>query len=134
MAKLLLVDDDPVLLGLMAKLLLKSGHSVAEAESAAACLARATAEPFDLIVADVMMPDMDGYELAEQLRARPELRATAILLLTSSLQGPDYDKALAAGADGRDVKTVNVSRLNTKIEEVLARRPDQPGDPAPEEV
>ena len=122
MANLLLVDDDPILLTLMAKLLRHRGHTVSEAVSGEECLARATTEKFDLIKTDVMMPDMDGYQLTRQLRAHPAVRETAILIVTASLQGPDRDIAIAAGADGYDIKTVNVSRLNDKIESLLAAR------------
>ncbi len=122
MAKLLLVDDDPILLTLLAKLLRHRGHTVSEAVSGEECLARATAEKFDLIMTDVMMPDMDGYQLTQQLRAHPAARDTAILIVTASLEGPDQEIARAAGADGYDVKTVNMSRLNETIESLLAAR------------
>ena len=129
-AKLLLVDDDPVLLGLLAKLLRSSGHAVAEADSGAACLARVASEKFDLIITDVMMPDMDGYQLTRELRAGPASRDTAILVVTAAVRGADRDKSLAAGADGYDMKTVNVGRLNQKIETILAARQAGGADPA----
>jgi two-component system chemotaxis response regulator CheY len=122
MARLLLVDDDPVLLGLMAKLLGRAGHTVVEAGSGAEGLARAAGEAFDLIISDVMMPDLDGYALTRQLRANPATRHIPVLLLTSRLQGPDEALSRSAGADGQGVKTVNVARLNQQIEDVLAAR------------
>ena len=122
MAKLLLVDDDPVLLTLLARLLSRAGYEVSQAESAAECLAKAAAEKFDLIITDVMMPEMDGYELTRKLRADPATQETPILIVTSRLQGPDLDLALAAGADDYDMKTVNLERLNQKIASLLAAR------------
>ena len=119
MAKLLLVDDDPVLLMLLTRLLNRIGHEVIAVENAAACLEKAAAEHFDMIITDVMMPGMDGYELTRRLRENPATREVRILILTSRLQGPDDDLAMAAGADAYDMKSVNLERLNTKISGLL---------------
>ena len=119
MAKLLLVDDDPVLLMLLTRLLNRIGHEVIAVENAAACLEKAAAEHFDMILTDVMMPGMDGYELTRRLRENPATREVRILILTSRLQGPDDDLAMAAGADAYDMKSVNLERLNTKISGLL---------------
>jgi len=119
MAKLLLVDDDPVLLMLLTRLLNRIGHEVIAVENAAACLEKAAAEHFDMIITDVMMPGMDGYELTRRLRENPATREVRILILTSRLQGPDDDLAMAAGADAYDMKSVNLERLNTKIAGLL---------------
>jgi len=121
-ARLLFVDDDPVLLTLMSKLLGRIGHEVVAVESAAACLEKAAAGNFDLIITDVMMPELDGYELTRQLRQNPATRDIPILILTSRLQGPDHHLARSAGADDYDMKTVNLERLNHKIESLLAAR------------
>ncbi len=121
MAKILLVDDDPVLLQLLAKLLEKSNHLITRANNGSECLAIAAREKFDLIITDVMMPDFDGYELTRRLRARPETGDTLILIVTASLQGPEPDKARLAGADGYAMKSVVVNRLNQQIESLLAR-------------
>ena len=122
MAKLLLVDDDPILLMLISKLLEKAGHTVTRVENAAECLAQAAAENFDLIITDVMMPDLDGYQLTMRLRDQAATRDTPILILTSRLQGPDADLARAAGASDYDMKSVNMERLGRKIESLLAAR------------
>jgi len=122
-AHILLVDDDPVLSSLLARLVRRLGHTVAVAGNGAEGLALASAQPFDLIITDVMMPDQDGYELTRALRALLATRETRILIFTSRLQGPDADLALAAGADSYVMKTVNLDRLNVIIAEVLADRP-----------
>ncbi len=126
MAKLLLVDDDPVLLLLMTKLLENAGHAVTSVESAQACLDHTHTETFDLIITDVMMPDLDGYQLTMRLRDQATTRTTPILILTSRLQGPDEFLARAAGASDYDMKTVNGERLARKIIEVLAAPPPTP--------
>lgn len=123
MAHLLLVDDDDVLRHILARLLQQTGHTVAEAADGAgalACVTHAGAAGFDVIILDVMMPDMDGYELTRRLRGRAETRGAPIVLFTASLQGPDPARALAAGADAYMIKTTNPGRLNAQIEAVLA--------------
>ena len=130
MAKLLLVDDDPILLALLGKLLRRAGHAVTEANSGEECLAVAAQEPFDVIITDVMMPGLDGFQLTRRLRAQPATRDVLILIVTSHLQGPDPAQAMLAGADGYDMKTVNVTRLNEKIASLVAARNAREARPA----
>lgn len=119
MARLLIVDDDDVLRRIMVLLLIRAGHSVAEAGTGPEALAWAAQETFDAILVDVMMPGMDGYELVRRLRAAPG-RASAILLMTASLRGPDPELARAAGADAHVMKTTNPGRLSEQLEALLA--------------
>jgi CheY-like chemotaxis protein len=126
-AHILLVDDDPVLSSLLARLVRRLGHTLVLAGSGAEALALAAAQPFDLIITDVMMPDQDGYELTRALRAQPATRETRILIFTSRLQGPDADLALAAGADAYVMKTVNLDRLNAAITQLLDAGRTDPG-------
>ena len=133
MAKLLLVDDDPTLLNLLGRLLRRAGHEVREANGGEEALAAAGREAFDVIITDVMMPGLGGYELTRRLRADPAARDTLILIITSHLHGPDPARAMLAGADDCDTKTVNVARLNQKIETLLAARAAAPNS-EPQEV
>lgn len=119
MANLLLVDDDPVLLDLIARLLRRAGHVVTPAANAREGLALAQTQPYDVIITDVMMPDTDGYAFTKQLRACLPAAQTRILIFTARLQGPDQALAREAGADAQMMKTVNVERLNTMIESLL---------------
>lgn len=120
MAHVLLVDDDEVLRVLMERLLSLAGHTVKTAEDGAAGLALATTESFDLVITDVMMPKMDGYELTRHIRANPALRATRVLVLTSRMYGPDPELAKAAGADAWSMKAVTAARLNQLVDAILA--------------
>lgn len=120
MAHLLLVDDDDALRRILARLLSRAGHTVVEAPDAAGALACVAREAFDAILADVMMPGLDGYELTRRLRAQPETRTTPILLMTASLHGPDPARARAAGADAHTMKTINPGRLGAAIDALLA--------------
>ena len=116
MANLLLVDDDPVLLDLIARLLRRVGHQVQLANNATEGLALAQTQPFDVIITDVMMPDTDGYAFTKQLRTHLPATQTRILIFTARLQGPDNTLAREAGADAVMMKTVNIERLNAMIE------------------
>lgn len=84
MATILVVDDRPVNRELLVTLLGYSGHRLLEAADGIAALALARAERPDLIIADIVMPTMDGYELARQVRADPFITATQIVFYTSS--------------------------------------------------
>lgn len=123
MANLLLVDDDPVLLDLIARLLRRAGHTVTTANNATEGLALAHNQIVDVIITDVMMPDMDGYDFTKHLRAQLPSAQTRILIFTARLQGPDQTLAREAGADAVMMKTVNVERLNAAIESLL--KPDR---------
>lgn len=120
MAHLLLVDDDDALRRILALLLSRAGHTVVEAADGESALADAAQETFDLIVADVMMPGLDGYALTRRLRAQPATRATPVLLMTASLRGPDAQLARAAGADAHMTKTTNPGRLCAAVDALLA--------------
>ena len=111
MANVLLVDDDPVLLTLLAKMLRRQGHAVTEAGGGLPGLAAAQTQHFDLIITDLMMPDLDGLALTRRLRAEPSCAGTVILLVTSGLEGPDPAAARAAGADAWAAKPLNAERL-----------------------
>lgn len=125
MANLLLVDDDPVLLDLIARLLRRAGHTVSLANHAAEGLALAQAQTFDVIITDVMMPETDGYAFTRQLRAHLPAAHTRIVIFTARLQGPDQTLAREAGADAVLMKTVNSERLNALIDSLLSS--ERPG-------
>lgn len=120
MANLLIVDDDPVLLALLGKLLRQQGHSVTAADGGAEALAVAQAQCFDMVITDLMMPDMDGYALVRELRAGSACADSLILLVTFGLHGPDPATALAAGADAWAPKPLNAQRLAGLTSELLA--------------
>lgn len=130
MARILLVDDDTVLLTLMCTLLTRMGHEVWQAKDGQQALDQLQAETFDLVITDVMMPGLDGYELTRRLREDPATRDTMVLIQTSRLQGPDHDLSVGAGADAYTLKTVNVSRLGQIVENLLDKRRQRNTKPA----
>jgi DNA-binding response OmpR family regulator len=83
MAKVLIVDDDPSIVELLQFLVSKQGHEVLTATNGKLGLAKAQAEKPDLIILDVMMPEMDGFGVSAALFKDPEMRNTPILVLTA---------------------------------------------------
>src|SRR2546421_263768 len=102
--KFFLVDDDPDILAILQKVLEGAGHSVETATSSREAVKRIpTARP-DCVVTDVMMPDMDGFELTRELRRRPELAQMKIIVLSAKTYDFDRRRAKEMGADGYIVK------------------------------
>lgn len=126
MARILIVDDDQSILELVQLMLKQSDHSVAVADGGAEAFEAATSEAFDLIITDVMMPEMNGYELTERLRADERTANTRILILTARAQPIDYQSAIEAGANGYMAKPVTRAELVAKVDELLALQSGQP--------
>lgn len=119
MAKILIVDDDPDLRPLLRITLNKFGHQVSLAARGEEGLKLALNEPFDLVVMDVMMPDLDGYELTRRLRANRGTKTLPILVLTARTQTADYNSAIEAGADAFLPKPFDPDLLYRRIAEML---------------
>jgi len=83
MARVLVVEDEPDLRNLVADILIDAGHDVTKAKDGGAALEKAGTEQPDIILLDVMMPVMDGFEVLTQLRQNPATRATPVVMLTA---------------------------------------------------
>ena len=114
MATVLVVDDVADIARLLSFTLKSQGHEVSTAYSGREALERAFAERPDVIFLDVTMPDIDGIEVCKQLRANPDLHATAIILSTARNQDEVFRAGQAAGADDYVTKPF--------VPEVLAER------------
>ncbi len=125
MANILVVDDDPDLRPLMKLTLMKLGHTPALAARGEEGLAAARTGQYHVVILDVMMPDMDGYEVTRRLRADPSTQDLPILILTARSQSADYEAAMEAGADDHLAKPFNADELNAKIIKVLKGRPER---------
>ena len=101
---ILVVDDDPIFLELLAGMLRSAGHEVLVAADGVGALAVCRRVRVDLIVADWIMPGMDGVELCQSLKGDPLLRQIYVILLTARERVPDKVAALDAGADEYVVK------------------------------
>jgi CheY-like chemotaxis protein len=114
--RLLLVEDHPDSAELLAELLQSHGHTVRIAATASDALARASEETFDLVVSDVGLPDLDGYELMEQLRDRFALKGIALTGTRETRNAKD------AGFVAYLTKPIQVRTLEQAIASVAADR------------
>jgi CheY-like chemotaxis protein len=121
MAKILVVEDDDMLMDLMRQTLELSDHLVAGAGNGVEALERVKVDPPDLILMDIGMPLMDGYEAMRRLRADPKTRVIPIIALTAHASVTDRKQALDAGADDYEAKPVDFDRLEAKIQLLLRR-------------
>lgn len=119
MPRILLIEDNAANLELMSYLLGAFGYTPRTASDGPSGLAAACAEPFDLIVCDVHMPDMDGYEVARRLKADPVTCAVPLVAVTALAMVGDRDKVLAAGFDGYIAKPVDPESFVPQIEGFL---------------
>ena len=99
------------------------GYQVIQAVNGREGVAKAIAENPDLILMDLNLPVMDGWEATRQLKANETTRHIPIIALTAHAMAGDREKALAAGTDDFDTKPVQFDRLLGKIEQALARSP-----------
>ena len=126
MATVLVIDDDPNTLRLVGYMLERSGFDVRLAGDGEDGLAKASQQPPDLIVLDVMMPGLNGYQVCERLRADPRTASIPIIILTARSQRIDEQTALEVGADLYVSKPVAPDELVEKVKDLLSRPSDVP--------
>ncbi len=122
-ARVLLVDDTPDTLETFAYLLESEGAVVSTALSGQLALALAESKAFDLIVSDVGMPVMDGYELIAELRRRPGTAAVPAIALTGYGRPQDVQQAVAAGFQAHVDKPVDFAHMRELMQTLLAGAP-----------
>ena len=123
MAKILLVEDNEMNRDMLSRRLQKRGYEVVLAVDGSEGVARAQSEAPALILMDMSLPVLDGWEATRQLKAAPATRATPVIALTAHAMAGDREKALAAGADDFDTKPIDLERLLGKIEALLGGNP-----------
>jgi CheY-like chemotaxis protein len=119
--RILIIDDDIDTLKLVGMMLQKLGYQIFAAEDGEKGLAQAEVENPDLIVLDIMMPDLDGFEVAKRLRANPRTSNTPILMFTAKSQLDDKVTGFEAGADDYLTKPTHPSELSAHVKALLAR-------------
>jgi len=124
--KILVVDDDLETLVLIGKMLQGHGYTILAANNGTQALAMARKEIPDLIVLDIMMPDMDGYQVTEELRKDPEIGETPIIMFTAKGQVDDKVAGYEAGADDYLTKPVHPIELVAHVRSLLARTKPKP--------
>jgi DNA-binding response OmpR family regulator len=118
MSTVLIVDDEPNIVALV-RITLEAGRvRVLEAYDGESALARAVAERPDLVLLDVDLPDVSGFEICRRLRAEPDLADTRIVMLTAAAQQDDVARGLAAGADQYFTKPFSPIRLLSLVEQL----------------
>jgi CheY-like chemotaxis protein len=122
MARILLVEDNEMNRDMLSRRLIRKGHEVLIAMDGAAAIAMTSAERPDIVLMDMSLPVVDGWEATRRLKADPLTRAVPILALTAHAMAADKDKALAAGCDDYDTKPIELPRLLEKIERLLQNK------------
>jgi two-component system cell cycle response regulator DivK len=117
--RILVVEDQEENRQILRDLFSTAGHEIIEVEDGVTAIAAAEQHRPDLILMDIQLPIMDGYESTRRIKANPELRAIPIVVVTSYALSGDEQKALACGADSYVAKPFSPLELLAKINEYL---------------
>jgi len=121
MAKILLVEDNEMNRDMLSRRLVKKGYELVMAMDGEQAIELAQTEMPDLILMDISLPGVDGWEATRRLKAKPETQAIPIIALTAHAMAGDREKCLEAGCDDYDTKPVEFPRLLEKIQGFLAK-------------
>lgn len=121
MAKILLVEDNEMNRDMLSRRLVKKGYELVMAMDGEQAIELAQTEVPDLILMDISLPGVDGWEATRRLKAKPETQAIPIIALTAHAMAGDREKCLEAGCDDYDTKPVEFPRLLEKIQRFLAK-------------
>lgn len=119
MKRILIVEDNELSRDALSRRLTRSGYSVQSAADGPEGLAKATASAHDLILMDLGLPEIDGWECIRRLRANEATRRTPIIALTAHALPGDRDAALAAGCDEFDTKPIDFASLLAAMTRLL---------------
>src|SRR5207245_4266988 len=127
------VEDNEMNRDMLSRRLVKRGYDVAIAVDGEQGVAMARSEAPALILMDMSLPGLDGWEATRQLKATPETRGIPVIALTAHAMAGDRENALEAGCDDYHTKPVDLARLLTQIESRLQGRspPALPAPPGP---
>jgi CheY-like chemotaxis protein len=121
MPKILLVEDSEMNRDMLSRRLARKGFEVLLASDGEQCLTRSQSDSPDLILMDLDLPIIDGWEATRRLKANPATAKTPIIALTAHAMSGDRETAFAAGCDDYDTKPIEFTRLLDKMETLLAR-------------
>src|SRR5215469_6776052 len=119
--KILYVEDNEDNIFMLKNRLTRAGHTVVVATDGAQGVAMALSERPDMILMDLSLPVLDGWQATRQIKATPDTRHIPVIALTAHAMAGDREKALSAGCDDFDTKPVELPRLLAKIKELGER-------------
>jgi two-component system cell cycle response regulator DivK len=119
--RILYIEDNPGNRMLVKRILEAEGYSVAEAADGASGLEMAAQDLPDLILLDINLPEIDGYDLARRFRDTPGLQGVPILAVTANVMKGDRERTLEAGCDGYIQKPIDVDRLPEQVKVALRK-------------
>jgi CheY-like chemotaxis protein len=119
MTKILLVEDNEMNRDMLSRRLQKQGYEVVIAVDGEEGLAKAQAEAPALILMDMSLPGIDGWEATRRLKAAAQTQKIPVIALTAHAMSDDRERALAAGCDDFDTKPIELPRLLSKIQALL---------------
>jgi len=122
MAKILLVDDEPEIRYIARRMLEKVGHEVSEACDGEECLQKLKAEKPDLILLDVMMPGLKGWEVCRRIKAEDRTRSIPVVMFTVRTSEEDLEESRKCGAEGHINKPFEREELLRVVNRVLDER------------
>ncbi|MCB9438072.1 MAG: response regulator [Anaerolineales bacterium] len=120
MPKLLIVDDEIATVDMLSTFLQISGHEPVGAYSGDDGLVLAKIEQPNLMILDLMMPDVDGYEVCRRIRSHPDLKELPIIIVSARTDTTAIEKAIDSGANVYLTKPINLAQLTGEIQRLLA--------------
>ncbi|MFC2062060.1 PleD family two-component system response regulator [Elusimicrobiota bacterium] len=117
--KILVVDDDQQLVYALTDRLKNEGYSVISAYDGIGAMKKVKEDPPDLVILDIVLPDIDGFELCEMVKKLPETEDIPVIMLTGKDKGEDFEKALDKKADWYIVKPYDDNQLLRTVESLL---------------
>jgi CheY-like chemotaxis protein len=121
MKKLLLVEDNELNRDMLSRRLARRGYEIVQAVDGQAGIDEAARHLPDLIIMDMSLPVLDGWESTRRIKQQPETQRIPVLALTAHAMAGERERALAAGCEDYDTKPVDFARLIGKIENLLGR-------------
>ena len=118
--RILIVDDEPNIVMSLEFLMRKNGYHVSIARNGTEALEAINHTPFDVILLDIMMPDVDGYQVCRHVRTHPDRQGTKVIFLSAKSKEADVKKGYEVGADLYIPKPFSTRQLVSKVQELVA--------------
>ena len=129
MSRIFVIDDDPELLMMVGMILRRAGHETILASDSVEGAERLIKEKPDLLILDLMMPHMSGFEVCRKIRSTPDVSELPIMILTARIQENDREAAFESGATDYMTKPITSRQLTSRVAQLLT---EPPKDTAPE--